>query len=174
MANSGGPDRLGRKLLLSPGRKHRGRLPGIDGMGKMSKSRGNALLLSASPDEISEAVRRMYTDPNHLRASDPGTVEGNVVFAYLDAFDPDKDAVEDLKARYRRGSFGDMAVKRRLEDVLQSLLAPIRSRRQQLARDPAYIHKILHTGTEKAKEILDRTLKEVRGALGIFSFETQF
>lgn len=147
-----------------------GRLPGVDGMAKMSKSRGNAIPLSASPDDISEAVRRMYTDPNHLRLSDPGTVEGNVVFTYLDAFDEDRAIVEDLKTRYRCGGLGDMAVKRRLGDVLQALLAPIRARRQELARDPAYVMDIVRAGTSKAREITECTLGEVRSALGLFRF----
>ena len=90
----------------------------------MSKSQGNAIPLSATADEIREAVRRMFTDPNHIRASDPGRVEGNVVFTYLDAFDEDHIAVEDLKARYIRGGLGDTMAKKRLDDVLQALLAP--------------------------------------------------
>jgi tryptophanyl-tRNA synthetase len=106
-----------------------GRLPGIDGKAKMSKSQGNAILLSAEPEAIREAVHRMYTDPNHLRASDPGTVEGNLVFTYLDAFDENEADIAELKTRYRRGGLGDMAVKRRLERILQELLAPIRERR---------------------------------------------
>jgi tryptophanyl-tRNA synthetase len=103
-----------------------GRLPGVDGKAKMSKSQDNAIQLSATADEIREAVRRMFTDPNHIKASDPGRIEGNVVFKYLDAFDEDPLAVEDLKARYIRGGLGDSIVKKRLEDVLQALLAPIR------------------------------------------------
>ena len=95
----------------------------------MSKSQGNAILLSAEPEAIREAVRRMDTDPNHLRASDPGTVEGNVVFTYLDAFGENEAEVAELKARYRRGGIDDIAVKRRLEVILQVLLAPIRERR---------------------------------------------
>ncbi len=97
-----------------------GRLPGVDGRAKMSKSAGNAIALSASPDDISAAVRAMFTDPDHLRITDPGKVEGNVVFTYLDAFDDDHDAVEELKARYRHGGLGDATVKRRLDDVLQA------------------------------------------------------
>jgi tryptophanyl-tRNA synthetase len=147
-----------------------GRLPGVDGKAKMSKSQGNAIPLSATPDEISAAVRRMYTDPNHLRASDPGTVEGNVVFTYLDAFDEDRAAVEDLKERYRRGGLGDMAVKRRLEDVLQTLLAPIRQRREALARDPGHMLDVLRAGTLNAREITEATLDELRAALGLFAF----
>lgn len=145
-----------------------GRLPGVDGKAKMSKSQGNAISLSATPDEIRDAVRRMYTDPDHLRASDPGRVEGNVVFTYLDAFDDDRAAVEDLKARYRHGGLGDMAVKRRLEDVLQTLLAPIRERRAALARDPAYVFDLLRTGTLVAREVTQTTLDELRSGLGLF------
>jgi tryptophanyl-tRNA synthetase len=148
-----------------------GRLPGVDGKAKMSKSQGNAIPLSAAPDMISEAVRRMYTDPSHLRASDPGTVEGNVVFTYLDAFDDDRATVDDLKARYRRGGLGDMVVKRRLDEVLQALVAPIRKRRAMLARDPAYVLDVLRSGTMKARVVTQSTLDEVRSTLGLFAFD---
>ena len=146
-----------------------GRLPGIDGKAKMSKSQGNAIQLSATVDEISEAVRRMFTDPNHIKASDPGRVEGNVVFTYLDAFDEDHIAVEDLKARYIRGGLGDSIVKQRLDDVLQALLAPIRDRRRALARDPGYVLQVVKRGTARAREITDATLRDVRAALGLFT-----
>ncbi len=149
-----------------------GRLPGVDGKSKMSKSQGNAVPLSASPDEINEAVKRMFTDPNHLRTSDPGKVEGNVVFTYLDAFDEDQAAVAALKERYRCGGLGDMMVKRRLNDVLQALLAPIRERRAELARDPGYILNILRQGTEVARQLTQTTLADVRDALGLFRLET--
>ncbi len=145
-----------------------GRLPGIDGKAKMSKSQGNAILLSASADEIRAAVHRMYTDPNHLRASDPGTVEGNVVFTYLDAFDEDEAAVADLKAHYRRGGLGDMAVKRRLEAVLQALLVPIRERRAAFARHPHDVLDVLREGTRKARTVTLATLDDVRNGLGLF------
>ncbi len=102
----------------------------------MSKSGGNALPLSACDAEIAAAVQRMYTDPDHLRASDPGRVEGNVVFTYLDAFDPDPDEVGALKERYRRGGLGDAALKQRLAGILRDLLGPIRERRAAIARDP--------------------------------------
>jgi tryptophanyl-tRNA synthetase len=148
-----------------------GRLPGVDGKAKMSKSLGNTILLSASPNDISDAVRRMYTDPNHLRASDPGTVEGNVVFTYLDAFDDDQGALEEVKANYRRGGLGDIAVKRRLEELLQTLLTPIRERREVLARDPDRVLDILNTGTRAARERTQATLDEVRAALGVFMFK---
>jgi len=146
-----------------------GRLPGIDGKAKMSKSQGNAVLLSASPDEIRDAVRQMHTDPNHIRAADPGTVEGNVVFTYLDAFAEDPSAIEELKTRYRRGGLGDMVVKRQLEDILQSLLAPIRERRAHYAADPAYVMNVLRNGTAAGREITEATLKEVRDGLGLFN-----
>src|SRR5689334_2850448 len=136
-----------------------GRLPGIDGKAKMSKSQGNAIALSATPDEIRAAVRLMFTDPNHIRASDPGRVEGNVVFTYLDAFDEDRIAVEDLKARYVRGGLGDSIVKKRLEGVLQALLGPIRDRRLALARDPGYVLQVVKRGTAQAREITDATLQ---------------
>jgi tryptophanyl-tRNA synthetase len=145
-----------------------GRLPGIDGKAKMSKSQGNAIPLSATADEIHEAVRRMFTDPNHIKASDPGRVEGNVVFTYLDAFDEDHIEVEDLKARYVRGGLGDSTVKKRLDEVLQALLAPIRDRRSTLARDPGYVLQVVKRGTGRGREITDATLRDVRAALGLF------
>jgi tryptophanyl-tRNA synthetase len=146
-----------------------GRLPGVDGKGKMSKSQGNAIPLSASPDDIREAVRRMYTDPDHLRAADPGKVEGNVVFTYLDAFEQDRDALEDLKTRYRRGGLGDMVTKRHLEDILQALLAPIRERRARYAGDPGYVMNVLRQGTREARERTQATVDELRAALGLFT-----
>ena len=147
-----------------------GRLPGADGKAKMSKSQGTAISLSATPDEISAFVNRMYTDPNHLRASDPGIIEGNVVFSYLDAFDADRAAVDELKEHYRRGGLGDVAVKRRLEDVLQELLKPIRERRAAVSGDLDYVLDILRSGTVKARAITQSTLDELRDALGLFSF----
>jgi tryptophanyl-tRNA synthetase len=148
-----------------------GRLPGIDGKAKMGKSQGNALPLSASADEIHAAVRHMFTDPGHLKASDPGRVEGNVVFTYLDAFDEDRQALEELKARYVRGGLGDSVVKKRLEDILQALLAPIWDRRRALARDPGYVLEVIRRGTARARDITDATLREVRGALGLFRLD---
>lgn len=145
-----------------------GRLPGVDGRSKMSKSQGNAVPLSASDDDIEGAVRRMYTDPAHLRASDPGRVEGNVVFTYLDAFDDDREAVAELKVSYRRGGLGDMILKRRLTDVLKALLGPIRERRMALKRDPDLIMDILRTGTRRAQCLTKETMAEVRDALGLF------
>jgi len=145
-----------------------GRLPGIDGKAKMSKSGGNAIALSASADQIRSAVRAMFTDPDHLRIEDPGRVEGNVVFAYLDAFDPDPDGLAELKARYRRGGLGDGTIKARLEEILQALLAPIRARRAQLATDPGHVVEVIRQGTDCARERTDATRQEVVAALGLF------
>ena len=145
-----------------------GRLPGVDGRAKMSKSAGNAIPLSASPDDISAAVRAMFTDPDHLCVADPGKVEGNVVFTYLDAFDDDRDAVEELKARYRRGGLGDMTVKRRLEDILQALIAPIRTRRAELANDRGHVTEVIRRGTLKAREVTERTRRDIMAGLGLF------
>lgn len=150
------------RALLSP----TPRLPGVDGR-KASKSLGNAIPLSAGEDEIGALVRAMYTDPGHLRASDPGRVEGNVVFAHLDAFDPDREAVEELKERYRRGGLGDVVLKRRLDEVLQSLLAPIRERRRALAVEPEAVDAILRRGTARARGTAARVLADVRGAFAL-------
>jgi len=142
------------------------RLPGVDGR-KASKSLGNAIPLSATNDEIRQLVRAMYTDPGHARASDPGRVEGNVVFAYLDAFDPDAEAVSELKVQYQRGGLGDMPLKRRLEGVLEALVTPIRTRRSELARDRAYIMDVLRAGSERAGVTTGAVLRDVRAAFGL-------
>lgn len=135
------------KALLS----NMARLPGFDGKAKMSKSLGNTIVLNASDKDIKKAVNAMYTDPNHLRIEDPGQVEGNIVFTYLDAFDPNKEEVEELKAHYRRGGLGDGTVKKRLEGVLKELITPIRERREELAKDPDYIMDVLRQGTDKCR-----------------------
>ena len=145
-----------------------GRLPGVDGRAKMSKSQGNALTLSASEDAIRAAVRRMYTNPDHMRVTDPGRVEGNVVFTYLDTFDPDRDTVAELKARYRRGGLGDTTVKRRLETVQLDLLAPIRARRATWADRPDNVREVLRAGTCRACGVTQSTLEAVKNALGLF------
>jgi tryptophanyl-tRNA synthetase len=137
------------------------RLPGVDGR-KASKSLGNAIALSASPDEIREKVRAMFTDPAHVRASDPGHVEGNVVFAYLEAFDPRRDEVAELERRYRAGGLGDVSLKRRLEELLQSLLEPVRSRRELLARDSDSVMAMIRAGTERARPLVAAVLADVR------------
>ena len=134
----------------------------------MSKSGGNALPLSACDAEIAAAVQRMYTDPDYLRASDPGRVEGNVVFTYLDAFDPDPDEVGALKERYRRGGLGDAALKQRLAGILRDLLGPIRERRAAIARDPDRVRDVLRTGTAQARRLTEETRDAVQDALGLF------
>lgn len=143
------------------------RLPGIDGNAKMSKSLGNTLTLSASEEEIHRAVSAMYTDPNHLRVSDPGQVEGNVVFTYLDAFHADKAFVADMKAHYRRGGLGDRQCKNALETCLQELLAPIRERRATYIQDKGMLLTLLRRGSERAHELTQRTLHEVKRGLGL-------
>lgn len=142
------------------------RLPGVDGR-KASKSLGNAIPLSATREEIHTLVRAMYTDPAHVRVSDPGTVEGNVVFAYLDAFDADREAVTELKAHYRRGGLGDMTLKRRLEGVLERLIAPVRERREVLAADPAHVLDVVREGTNRARRVTAGTLLDVRAAFSL-------
>jgi tryptophanyl-tRNA synthetase len=143
------------------------RLPGTDGESKMGKSLGNAIFLSDPADVVARKVRAMYTDPGHLRVEDPGRVEGNPVFAYLDAFDPDRAAVEDLKARYRAGGLGDVAVKRRLLEVLEAFLGPIRTRRSELARDRDAVRHVLMDGTERGRATARRTLTRVREAMSL-------
>ncbi|WP_227062831.1 tryptophan--tRNA ligase [Acinetobacter pittii] len=154
------------KALLS----NMARLPGFDGKAKMSKSLGNTIVLNASDKDIKKAVNAMYTDPNHLRIEDPGQVEGNIVFTYLDAFDSNKEEVEELKAHYRRGGLGDGTVKKRLEGVLKELITPIRERREELAKDPDYIMDVLRQGTDKCRLITQQTLDEVKDGLGLFKF----
>ncbi|WP_029148731.1 tryptophan--tRNA ligase [Methylophilus sp. 5] len=147
-----------------------GRLPGIDGKAKMSKSLGNVINLGATADEVTKAVKRVYTDPLHLKIEDPGHVEGNIAFTYLDAFDTDKAAVAELKAHYMRGGLADSIVKKRLEAVLQEMLEPIRTRRAELANDKGYILQLLREGTEQAREVAANTMSEVRAALGLTYF----
>ena len=147
-----------------------GRLPGIDGRAKMSKSLGNTINLGASADEIRAAVKQVYTDPLHLKVSDPGHLEGNVAFIYLDAFDTDKEGLAEMKAHYTRGGLGDSVVKKRLEGILQDLLAPIRARREEYAKDRGQVLQILKEGTMKAREVAAQTTDEVKKALGLSYF----
>lgn len=141
------------------------RLPGTDGQSKMGKSLGNAIFLSDPPEVVSKKVMGMYTDPRHVRADLPGTVEGNPVFSYLEAFDPDETAVAELRARYRAGGLGDVAVKRRLIEVLDAFLTPIRTRRSEFARDPAMVERVLREGTARGRAVARQTRGEVRRAL---------
>lgn len=142
------------------------RLPGIDGR-KASKSLGNAIPLSATPDEVREKVRAMFTDPGHLRVTDPGRVEGNVVFAHLDAFDPRQEEVAELKRRYQAGGLGDAVLKQRLEEVLQLVLGPIRDRRRELAGDLEAVRSILRAGTARTRETAMGVLRDVRTAFAL-------
>jgi tryptophanyl-tRNA synthetase len=138
------------------------RLPGTDGKAKMSKSLGNCIYLGDSADELAKKVKGMYTDPGHVRVEDPGQVEGNPVFTYLEAFDPDHQELEAMKAHYTRGGLGDMVVKKRLLEVLTAFLEPIRKKREEYAKDPAQVMQILRKGTERAHAVADHTLQDVR------------
>jgi len=146
------------------------RLPGVDGVAKMSKSLGNAIYLSDSHEEVERKVMQMYTDPNHIRVEDPGQVEGNVVFTYLDAFDPDKGRVARLKEEYKKGGLGDVVIKKRLIEVLDIILSPIRERREYLAKDPKKIMDILEEGTKKARKTARDTMREVKRTMKIDYF----
>lgn len=148
-----------------------GRLLGTDGRAKMSKSLGNAIFLSDSPDVLAQKVRAMYTDPNHLRVSDPGKVEGNPVFSYLDAFDPDTAEVERLKEHYQRGGLGDVVVKKRLLEVLEAFLKPIGQRRNEFAQDPAFVMKVLKEGTQETLVCAEKTMSQVRQAMCLDYFD---
>lgn len=144
------------------------RLPGIDGHAKASKSLNNAIYLSDDASEVKRKVMLMFTDPGHLKVSDPGKVEGNAVFAYLDAFDPDKEKVSDLKRRYREGGLGDVTIKKELISVIENLLAPMQQRRPDPVNDGAACIDILRRGTSVAREVVSSVLSDVRRGLGMF------
>lgn len=141
------------------------RLPGTDGQAKMSKSLGNAISLSDSQDILAKKVMSMYTDPTHLRVSDPGKVEGNTVFAYLDIFDPRVQEVEELKEHYQKGGLGDVVLKKRLIEVLEGVIGPIRSQREEIKRDKGFVLSVLKEGTEKTRRAAEQTMKEVRATM---------
>ena len=156
------------------------RLPGIDGKAKMSKSLGNCIYLSDTEADVKKKVMSMFTDPNHLRVEDPGRVEGNPVFIYLDAFCkdeyfaeflPDYANLDELKAHYTRGGLGDVKVKKFLNNVMQAELAPIRERRMQWEKDIPTVFDILKEGSEKAEKVAAETLAEVRRSMKINYFE---
>ena len=156
------------------------RLPGIDGKAKMSKSLGNCIYLSDTEEEVRQKIMSMFTDPNHLRVEDPGKVEGNPVFIYLDAFCkdeyfaeflPDYANLDELKAHYTRGGLGDVKVKKFLNNVMQAELAPIRERRMQWEKDIPTVFDILKEGSEKAEKVAAETLAEVRRSMKINYFE---
>jgi tryptophanyl-tRNA synthetase len=155
------------------------RLPGTDGKAKMSKSLGNCIYLSDSAEDVWQKVRSMYTDPDHLRVDDPGKIDGNTVFTYLDAFSTDEDFAEfwpeyktldELKDHYRRGGLGDMKCKKFLNNVINKMLDPMRVRRHELEQDIPEIYNILKRGSESAREVAAQTMDEVRHAMRIDYF----
>ena len=173
-------DTLVEPEILLPDNKACLRLPGIDGKAKMSKSLGNCIYLSDTPEDVRKKVMSMYTDPNHIQVSDPGQVEGNCVFTYLDAFCkeehferylPDYKNLDELKEHYKRGGLGDVKVKKFLNNVLQEELDPIRARRAELEKDIPAIFDILKAGSEKAQAKAAQTLHEVKDAMRINYFD---
>ena len=168
--------------ILLPGNQACMRLPGIDGKAKMSKSLGNCIYLSEEADDIRKKVMSMFTDPGHLRIEDPGKLEGNTVFTYLDAFCKDEHFerylpeyanLDELKAHYKRGGLGDVKVKKLLNNVLQEELEPIRNRRKELQKDIPYVFEVLKKGSETAREAAALTLSEVRASMKINYFEDE-
>lgn len=150
--------------------KGQGRIPGLDGNAKMSKSLGNAIYLSDDEKTLQKKVMSMYTDPTHIHVEDPGHIEGNVVFTYLDIFDPDKEHVQELKDQYRAGGLGDVKIKRYLFEVLNNELKPIRERREEFAKDIPAVYDMLKQGCADANEVANQTLAEVRHAMGLDYF----
>ncbi|KAF0425199.1 tryptophan--tRNA ligase [Pediococcus acidilactici] len=165
----------GKNVLVEPEGyfppKGMGRIPGLDGNAKMSKSLNNAIYLADDADTIQKKVMSMYTDPQHIRVEDPGHIEGNTVFTYLDIFDPDKEKVQELKDHYQAGGLGDVKIKRYLNEILQAELKPIRERRESYAADLAGVYQILEEGSQKANAIANQTLNEVREAIGLNYFK---
>lgn len=166
--------------ILLPDNKACLRLPGIDGKAKMSKSLGNCIYLSEDPEEMRKKIMSMFTDPNHIKIEDPGSLEGNTVFTYLDAFCkdehfaeflPDYQNLDELKAHYERGGLGDVKVKKFLNNVLQSELEPIRNRRAELQKDIPYVYDVLKKGSEAAREVAAKTLDDVKSAMKINYFD---
>lgn len=143
-------------------------LIGTDGQGKMSKSAGNAIFLSDDKKTVEKKVNSMFTDPNRVKADTPGNVEGNPVFIYHDVFNPNKSEIEELKARYRKGTVGDVEVKNSLSAALNQFLDPIRERRKQYENEKGLVEKIIYDGTLKMIELTNETLKEVHSAMGLF------
>ncbi len=143
------------------------RLVGLDGNAKMSKSLGNTIFLSETKEDVVKKVMGMYTDPNRKHATDPGTVEGNPVFIYHDAFNANKEEIEDLKARYREGKVGDIEVKQKLAAALNLFLEPMRERRKKLEENPEEVSRILRDGVEKGRKVAGETLEKVKAAMKI-------
>lgn len=157
---------------LFPDNEAAGRLPGLDGNAKMSKSLNNGIYLADDMDTVRQKVMSMYTDPNHIRVEDPGQIEGNMVFHYLDVFGREKDKAEiaAMKEHYQRGGLGDVKTKRYLLDIMERELAPIRERRLVFAQDMGQVYTILQKGSQKAREVAGQTLSEVKSAMGINYF----
>jgi tryptophanyl-tRNA synthetase len=156
------------------------RLPGLDGKAKMSKSLGNCIFLADSEEEVRKKVFSMYTDPNHIRIEDPGSVEGNMVFTYLDVFCkpgdfekylPEYKSLDELKAHYKKGGLGDVVIKKFLNNILQEELRPIREKRKELENNIEYVYENLKKGTKHAREVASKTLKEVKDSMKINYFE---
>ena len=147
------------------------RLIGIDGGVKMGKSLDNGIYLSDSKEVISKKVMNMYTDPGHIHLEDPGKVEGNVVFTYLDIFDSNKSEIDELKKKYEKGGLGDVVIKKRLIEVLESIISPIRTKREELAKNPEEVMRILEDGTNKARIVARETMADVRKAMKINYFK---
>lgn len=146
------------------------RIIGIDGNAKMSKSLGNAIYLDDSKEDIEKKVMMMFTDPTHIHKNDPGKVKGNVVFTYLDIFDPNKDEVKALKKQYEKGGLGDVEIKKRLAGILEDVIAPIRDKRRELAKKPQLVQEILFEGTKKTREVAKETMEKVREQIKINYF----
>lgn len=146
------------------------RLVGTDGNAKMSKSLGNTIYIKDGSDIIKQKVMGMYTDPNHIKVEDPGKVEGNVVFTYLDIFDPNKEELEELKNHYRKGGLGDVKLKRRLIDLIVAKLEPFQAKRKEYEKNMDEVIKIVKKGNEKARERASKTLSEVRKVIGVEYF----
>ena len=151
-----------------------GRLVGTDGDAKMSKSKGNAIMLSDDADTVNQKVRSMFTDPNRIRADIPGRVEGNPVFEYHDAFNPDIAQIDDFKDRYRKGNVGDVEVKRALASALNDFLDPIRDRREQYKSDMPYVEDVLMHGVRRGRKIAQETMQRVRDAMRISSYTSSW
>lgn len=147
-----------------------GRIPGLDGNAKMSKSLGNTIYLSDDEDTLYKKVMSVYTDPNHIHVEDPGNIEGNIVFTYLDIFGKDKATIQDLKDHYKRGGLGDVKLKKHLFEVLNDVLKPIRERRIEYSKDIPAVYEMLHEGCRKANKVAAQTLNEVKQVMGINYF----
>lgn len=168
---------------LIPDNKNQRRLPGIDGSAKMSKSLGNCIFLDDSTEDVRKKVMQMYTDPNHIKVSDPGKVEGNVVFTYLDVFCedehfkkylPEYNNLDELKGHYKKGGLGDVVIKKFLLNIIEEVISPIRDKKKELEHNIEFVYESLRQGTLNANKKANETLKEVKEHIGINYFEDKF